>query len=383
LSAGGLALALTPAEARAEPLPKMTDRAPVLCMRDAKGEMWRVQCDEGTKRCLYAADAETDEDGKRVRPLDRIETCTGDLPSDLEARAREGYVVTAAIAPAPYGWMRDERGRVFQYNFDLHRRLYVGGGFAPSFADGKEKNRGYVDFSLLQYEGYSSQGSPIRHRLRLLEGEIKLAPFAAEAVALRYDVSERRRDPLLRLTTFVGKPRRGDLTVNGGMFLELARVEVLPVPDRSNATVVRWVTLDGTLDLWQSRDLYSYVRLRAGGSFERSSFGDVDKGALSPNAAAEADVTLDRDGFHRVTAFAGIELPQYYDTDRGFGGHARRLKAELGYEVIVLAVNDQPITFRIAGNAQQRDDIPGLPSTVAFAGTAGLRFNLWAPAREP
>jgi hypothetical protein len=306
-----------------------------------------------------------------------------DIPSDLEARTREGYAITAAVPPAPYGWMRDDRGRVFQYNFDLHRRLYVGGGFAPSLQNGTEKSRGYVDFSLLQYETFSPNGSPFRHRLRLLEGEVKMAPFAAEAVFLRYDISERRRDPLLRLTTFVGRPRRGDLSVNGGLFMEIARVEVLPVPAQTSATVVRWLTLDGTVDLWQSRDLYSYVRLRGGGSFERSSFGDVEKGSLAPNAAAEADLTLDRDGFHRVTVFGGIELPQYYDTSKGFAGHARRLKAELGYEVIVLAVNDQPITLRLAGSASQRDDVPGLPTSVAFAGNAGLRFNLWAPAREP
>lgn len=383
LSAGSAALAFAPAEARAEPLPKMKPDAPVTCMRDSQGALWRVQCDEETKRCLYAADSELDEAMQRVRPLDRVSPCGGDKPLDLEEKKAKGYEVTAAVAPAPYGWMRDERGRVFQYNFDLHRRLYVGGGFSPSFADGRESNRGYVDFSLLQLETFTTSGSPLRHRLRLLEGEIRLAPFSMEGFALRYDVSEKRRDPLLRVTTFVGKPRRGDLSFNGGAFLELAHLETLSVPNAGTATINRWVTLDATIDLWQSRDLYSFVRLRGGGSFERSSLPDKDKSSLAPNAALEADLTLDHDGFHRVTAYAGVELPRYYDADRGFDGHATRMKGELGYEVIVLALNDQPVTLRFSATATKRDDVPGLPTGVVLSGNAGLRFNLWAPAREP
>ena len=49
------------------------------------------------------------------------------------------------------------------------------------------------------------------------------APFAAEGVLLRWDLSERRRDPLLRVTTFVPRPHRNDLHLNMGVLVELGR----------------------------------------------------------------------------------------------------------------------------------------------------------------
>ena len=361
----------------------MDPRAPTVCTRDAKNERWRVQCDEPSKTCLYTPDAEVDEQGTRMRPLDRIDECTEDKPLDLEQKRRDGYAIVAAIAPAPYGWMRDERGRVFQYNFDLHRRLYVGGGLFPSLVDGRQKTRGYVDLSLLQLDLYSGGDRPLRHRLRALEGEVRLAPFAAEGFLFRYELSERRRDPLLRVTTFVGRPRRTDLSVDTGLFVEAMRWEIVPVPDAGDASTKRWLTVAGTFGLWQSRDLYSYVRLRVGAANERVSTDRGDRDALTPIAAVEGDVTLDADGFHRVTAQVAADAPRFYQSHAGFRGEATRLRADVGYEVIILALNDQPVTLRLSGTASKRDDLPGYPTGPVFSGNLGLRFNLWAPAREP
>lgn len=386
LSGGLLATFASVNVARAE-LPRMANdgSASTVCKEDGDGQLWRLQCDPKTKRCLYAPDAELDENGKRIRGLDRIEPCTSSGPLDLEKLEREGFRTEPAVPPAPQGWMRDERGRVFQYSFDLHRRLYVGGGVAPVLDGKKVKTHGYVDFSLLQLETYRSTESPLRSRLRLVEGEVRLAPFAAEGVLLRWDLSERRRDPLLRVTTFVPRPHRNDLHLNMGVLVELGRIEIIPRDVGGNANVTRWMTLNPTFDLWQSRDLYSYVRLRGGASLERTTFDDLpDRSAVSPNGALEADFTLDRDGFHHITVFGGAELPRYYDADRGFRGTGgKRLRGELGYEVILLALNDQPVTLRLSAIATRRDDIPGLTTGTVIHGNAGLRFNLWAPAREP
>jgi hypothetical protein len=51
------------------------------------------------------------------------------------------------------------------------------------------------------------------------------------------------------------------------------------------------------------------------------------------------------------------------------------------YEAIILAINDQPLTLKLAASGEKRDDIPGVPEQWAFVLDAGLRFSLWAPPR--
>ena len=46
------------------------------------------------------------------------------------------------------------------------------------------------------------------------------------------------------------------------------------------------------------------------------------------------------------------------------------------------AINDQPITLKLAVGGEKRDDLPGVPDRWGFVFDAGLRFNLWAPPRS-
>ena len=59
----------------------------------------------------------------------------------------------------------------------------------------------------------------------------------------------------------------------------------------------------------------------------------------------------------------------------------QRFKANLQYEQIILAINDQPLSLTLAGGGQKRNDLPGVPDTWAFVFDVGLRFSLWAPPR--
>lgn len=59
----------------------------------------------------------------------------------------------------------------------------------------------------------------------------------------------------------------------------------------------------------------------------------------------------------------------------------QRLKVKAGYEVILVALNDYPLTLVVDGRAFWRDDVPSLPGW-EFSLNAGLRFSLWAPARR-
>jgi hypothetical protein len=59
--------------------------------------------------------------------------------------------------------------------------------------------------------------------------------------------------------------------------------------------------------------------------------------------------------------------------------------ADAAYEAILLAINDQPVSFRVAGSACLRDDtrevVAGLPQARvwAFSGTAGIRMAFFSP----
>jgi hypothetical protein len=49
--------------------------------------------------------------------------------------------------------------------------------------------------------------------------------------------------------------------------------------------------------------------------------------------------------------------------------------------VILLAINDYPLTLTLDARAQWRDDVPRLKGW-EFSGNVGLRFSFWAPARH-
>jgi hypothetical protein len=383
LVVGAAACAILGSElAVADDLPAMDFGRPVQCLRDGAGKVWRLQCDEAAKVCLYAPNQELDADGRFTRSLERARPCPllGEA-FDIAALEAKGFKVERAIADAPHGWMRDERGRVFQVSFDLKRRLYLGGSFAPRFQDGADRtSRSAIDFGLLIFEYYGGARRPTRHRLRLVEGEVFLAPFAADLVIAHYNLSRRYHHPLLRITTFLGKPRRSDFKLNVGVWVEGGRLEVHHA-GTGYANLWRYATTHATADLWQSRDLTSFVRVRTGVGVEGMFVdGAANRAAVTPAAALETDLTLDARGFHHVGAEAVYERPYYYD---GVGPErAERTRARLHYEMIFLAINDQPLSLRLAAGAERRDDLPGVPADWAFSAHAGLRFSLWAPPRS-
>jgi hypothetical protein len=392
LAALGAAMVLVclPSGARAEDGPPRIDPdKSIKCLTDGDGRLWRVQCtpeDDASARarvCVYAPDSELDEDGQWVRPLERATRCYPDGEFDQDALKAKGYTLLPGLADAPAGWMRDRRGRVFQVNFDLHRRLYAGVRWAPRFGDDGGLGRVALDFGLFEWEHTTNGGRPgaLRHRVRLVEGDVELAPFAADLTVLHYDLSWRAQRPLVRLTTFFGTPRRHDLGTPIGAWLEAGRLHIDEVAPDQRDTLWRFVTLHMTLELWRNQDMSSFVRLRGGVGFEEAHLEDqAERVAFTPAGALEGDLTLDRDGFHHVTFAAEAERPGYVETIEG-RGHARRAEVRAAYELILVAVNDQPVTLRIGGEAAYRDDIPGVAAGWDLRASAGLRLSLWAPPR--
>ncbi len=371
------------ASAAADDMPVMSSDHPVLCVRDTTGAVWRIQCNDATKTCMFAANDELDADGARVKPLERARDCELDAPFDRPKLEAAGYRFVPAKVDAPYGWMRDERGRVFQVSFDLKRRMYLGVAYTPLkiLENPLESKRTSIDFGLFIYEHGSGGKEPTRHRLRLFEGQVHLQPFSAEVVVAHYDISHRFLDPLLRITTFVGPPARHDLYLNLGLWTEAGGLE-LHKTDLGNAQLWRHATAQITLDLWQSPQLDSFVRLRTGLALE-GQHDDVNgyRSAITGTSALDIDFVLDRDGVHNLRAEFDHEVPRYF-TPIGTASHwSQRMRARLQYEAIGIAINDQPLSLDLAAGGEKRDDIPGTPDQWAFVIDAGLRFSLWAPPR--
>jgi len=367
----------------------MDHSRPVHCMKDTAGDMWRIQCDHAAKVCLYAASEELDADGDRAKPLERVRDCDpqGIARAQLEA---EGYQFLPGRADAPWGWTRDERGRVFQINFDLKRRLYLGFGYTPqkvldNLEDPFENKRSSADFGLLVLDFMTGEGTknPTRHRLRFLEGEVHVEPFSAQLVVAHYDLSHRFVDPLLRITTFVGRPQRHDLTLDLGLWTEAGGLEIHPTPT-GHSQIWKHAAGQITLDLWQSAKMDSFARVRTGFGLEgQYTDGTGYRSAVVESSAFELDWVVDPEGFHNVRLEVVHELPRYFVPLIGGQKLAQRMRARLQYEAIVLAINDQPLTLKLAAGGEKRDDIFGVPDRWAFVMDAGLRFSLWAPPRPP
>lgn len=284
-------------------------------------------------------------------------------------------------APAdhtPPGWQRDERGQLFQVNFDLNRRFWLGSQWL--FAAGDTDVDG-VELDVGLRGDAVSWDARKRYRFHGLLGSLTLDPLTLRATLFRADASYDHEEPILRITTFFGAPKRHDLFLAIGWWGDLLTVEHHP---RGSApeTQLRVVGGGPTWDLWQDADLTSFVRLRAGANLEHHfvrSSGGYSAWALAPLAYLEADITFDRGGFHHLLFASGFEGVFVLD---GTPELQKRFVNEVGYEVIVLAINDQPVTLRAVVGGGYREDLAVGPSGWEVTARVGLRTSLWAPARD-
>ncbi|HEX9307634.1 MAG TPA: hypothetical protein VF894_09095 [Anaeromyxobacter sp.] len=384
---------LVPVPAKTPPPALVPDGAPVLrldrtsrCFERTIGGRWRAQCDATTKTCLVAPDAELTAEGEQHGDLDRASACVlpGWREDDL---VPQGYKLVPALGEAPPGWRRDEQGRVMQVSFDLARRIWLGAGYGAGTFPWSKQGEGTAG---IRWDvPFHLAGAPALARIRALETFVGFDGEFADFTVFGLDASRAYPSPLLRFTTFVGKPRRFDPPLFIGGWLEVVRIESLRTESRRWFDRISAGSAALTLDLWRSRDLASFVRLRGGAGYE--TVDQLSGGAWTPQAAADLDLTIDEGGFHHLRGTflaewikpAGSEDFQPEDpavarlpSDR----HRWTGKAE--YEWIFLAVNDQPLSLVVDARAQSRNDVPELPTKWLYQGTASVRFNLWAPPRR-
>jgi hypothetical protein len=376
-----LAGALPEVEPPASPARRLTWGQYVSCVqlaptKEVPSGAFRVQCDEATRTCLASPGHVLVDGVESDEALARTGPCGAPDAPVNRALFEDHYRVEEAIAEAPPGWYRDERGRVVQVNFDLGRRVFFGGAWAPLYrADGaSEVGRARVELGVAV--SWFSDDERQQHRMDFLEGTAWLgAPgdLRFDVVGFRYGWSARRATAPVWVTTFIGQPRRFDVDLNLTAVVELLHFESLGGKNFLNVAQA-----DLAMDLWHSRELDSWLRVRVGPGLEVDL--DAKTAYFLPTAAVEAQLVLDREGFHHVTAGVLAEKLIFAPVIDGRPLSPQRLKVRAGYELILLAINDYPLTLVLEARAGWRDDVPTLRGW-EFQGQAGLRFSLWAPAR--
>jgi hypothetical protein len=319
---------------------------------------------------------------------------TPDLTLRKDPGDAEGEVAPRPLdlTPVPWGFYRDGQGRMMQVSFDLGRRVWLGVGYAPQRGPtGETEVASAVFDSGASYEWLSDDGLT-RYRLQVMEGEARLHPFGLDMTAVHFDLSHRYSEPLLRITTFFGEPQRHDFFLNVGMFSEALHLEQAPRGIDSEQALTLG-TVQATLDLWQSADMRSYVRLRAGPGVEMrfGPWGDEARYVgLLPQAAFEGSLIVGKREFQQVSFRVRGDLLRSVSWD------ARPLPgdwiadAAAAYELVLIAINDQPVSLRLAGMARVRDDamveVPGAHVTLPgweWQGTAGFRISFFSPPVPP
>ena len=302
--------------------------------------------------------------------------------------------VDAAVA-LPAGFYRDDRGRTMQVSFDLQQRLWLGASYAPRRRlSGKEEFAPVAfDFGLAQ-EWYSEDGRT-RHRIAVMDGEARINPFGLDVTALRYDLSHAYDFPLLRVTTLWKEPARHDLYLNVGAYGEALRMEIEPAGEIGNHQLTL-LSLQPTLDLWQSWDLRSYLRLRVG-PVVHMRFGpwtqETRTLASLPEPALEGSFLLGKRALQQARFRVRGEWLRRLTLAKPELARDWLVDGEASYEIILLAINDQPVSLRFAGRVGTRDEGPQLamaakPASgrdLEWSATGGVRISFFSPpvARSP
>ena len=264
----------------------------------------------------------------------------------------------------------------------MNKRVWLGGRYAPTFGSSSDPDLGRAAIEsgirgeMLSYDTRS------RYRFYALEGELMLNPLQVQATLFRFDQSKEAATPFLRLTTFWPEPQRHDGYLNVGWWAEVMSVSYRPRRSEDE-THLRFVGVGPTLDFWHSRDMSSWLRLKVGGALEDLYLDREGQGhrlALTPQAMLDTDVLFDQAGMYRLTVASGYEAPLVFlqGSDAPPTLH-HRFRNLLAYEMIVLAINDQPLSLRLHAEGGYRDDLVEEASGWELRAGAGLRVNFWVP----
>lgn len=394
---GAVAAACTfvSAAARADvppsPPPQLAWDKPVRCYSTPDGKLVRVQCEtkpEGLV-CLVAPN-----EGAYGGEIGRTKECDGVESADAFKRlSKEGATLVPAIAEAPPGYARAGTGRAYQVKFDLLNRIYLGASWVPTFQLTQQAllspeemfGRGQAEMGI--QISYLSHRGRSRHDIRILEGTATFADLELRGLLFSYDYQHLHRRPAFYLTSFFGRPRLYEVAPPLGWGFRVLRVNDRP-PGFENTLDMEFGEVHVAWNPWQSSDLYNHLRFEAGvdvGKFWEDR-NDVQKGLgtgswyAGVDAEAKFRVSLGDSGLHNIAVDLGYQHPWYLDGPKA-GSGANNFTLKAAYEGIFVAINDQPLSFRVAAEGASREDPFSGVRSMEVRAMAGLRFSFWAPPR--
>lgn len=381
--------------ARADERPTLRWSDPVRCMRTPRGDVVRVQCDgpPAELHCLVAPDRM--EGGGELR---QVQYCVSveDSPA-YQALVDGGARLEAALPETAPGYARTARGRAFQVKFDLLNRFYVGASWIPSFQKSDSRlpstasgspfglGRGQAEMGL-HVSVLSTRGRS-RHDFRILEGAATFKDLELNGLLFAYDYQHLHRRPSYWVSTFIGPPRVYPVSTPLGWGFRVLAINDRP-PAFRDTLDVEFTEAHLAWDPWQSGDLYSHVRVEAGGDLgeywqERAALGKglgTGVGYAGFSGAVRSRFSLGEGGLHSLQMDVVYRRPTLLGGEHA-GESTNRVNATFAYEGVLLAVNDQPFSVRLAATGSTRDDAAAGARSFELGFSAGLRFSFWAPPR--
>jgi hypothetical protein len=378
------------AHAADEPVkPILSYDRPVICYDLADGKSLRIQCDNdanGKQVCL-AAPNEMQGTGD---PLERVLPCEHRSTTEYQALAKRAKIVPA-IAEAPTGYARSELGRAFQVKFDLLNRFYLGVGWAPTLQSqhgfeipaGFPFGRGSAEMGIVL--SVLSPRSRSRHDIRILDGTAMFADFEVSGTLFSYDYQHEHRRPAFWVSTFFGEPEVHPVLPRMGWGFRIVNV-LDRQPSFRDALDMEFGEVHLAYNPWQSNDMYSNVRIEVGGdvgghwSDRHAVSGKSGNYFLGPTLAVKSRVSLGKGGLHYL--FTNLDFRHSTVVSGAFTGAAvNRLSGSLAYEGVLIAVNDQPISLRLATEGRTQNDFARDVRAVELRFLAGLRMSFGAGPR--
>lgn len=378
------------ASAADEPtLPVMSYDRPVTCYDLTNGKTVRVQCflDTRGKEVCLSAPNEMEGTGD---PIERVLPCEHRGPDEYKALTSRTKLVRA-IAEAPPGYARSELGRAFQVKFDLLNRFYIGVGWAPTL----QSNRGFEVPSGFPFARASAEIGIVlsvlsprnrsRHDIRILDGSAMFADFEVSGTLFAYDYQHEHRRPAFWVSTFFGEPEVHPVLPRMGWGFRILSI-LDRQPSFQRALDMEFGEFHIAYNPWQSNDMYSNVRVQFGADAgahwaDRSSVaGKTANYYLGPTVAAKSRVSLGKGGLHYL--FTDLQFRRSTVVSGEYtGATVNRLSGSLAYEGVLIAINDQPLSVRLATEGRTQNDFSRDLRAVELRFLAGLRMSFGAPPR--
>lgn len=377
--------------ALADEVPHLQWDHPTRCLLGPNDKVLRVQCDdEKTPKVCLVAPNET-PDGSDLRHVN--ECIPVGSKKAYEVLVATGARLVPAVAEVPPGWEREvAHGHAYQTQFDLLDRVYIGAGWAPVYEHsgnggtapagvpfGRAQAEIGMDASVLSPHGRS------RHDFQVLQGTATFPDFHFNGVVFAYDYQQLHRRPIFWVTQFFTEPP----TVHPSGIPLGWGIRLVTIEDRPpSAPTLLDVEIAETHVSWnpvQSADMYNRLRFEVGGDAGKS-WADGSNSAESRwyaglTAAMHARAAFGEKGRHYAFMDVSYQRPNLIASGDLPAKTVNRLKGQLAYEYVLIAVNDQPLSLRLAVNGAARDDLVTAARNVELGGSAGLRFSFWAPPR--